>query len=82
MNTEQYQLRRRKLLESLNGICLIFSNIEKVRNSDVDYIFRQDSDFLYLTGFEEPHAALLLDSEAPEGELIVEYISNFFSNNS
>ena len=74
MNTEQYQLRRRKLLESLNGICLIFSNIEKVRNSDVDYIFRQDSDFLYLTGFEEPHAALLLDSEAPEGEQVTVFL--------
>ncbi len=74
MNTEQYQLRRRKLIDSIDGICLIFSNTEKVRNSDVDYIFRQDSDFLYLTGFEEPHAALLLDSEAPEGEQVTVFL--------
>lgn len=74
MGTEQYQLRRQKLLESIDGICLIFANTEKVRNSDVDYIFRQDSDFLYLTGFEEPHSALLLDSQAPEGEQVTIFV--------
>lgn len=31
------------------------------RNFDVDYVFRQGSDFLYLTGVEEPGCHLLLD---------------------
>lgn len=31
------------------------------RNFDVDYVFRQASDFLYLTGVEEPGCHLLLD---------------------
>ena len=61
---EIYQHRRQKLLASIDGVCLIFANTEKVRNNDVDYVFRQDSDFLYLTGFEEPHAAILLDRQA------------------
>ena len=29
------------------------------RNRDVDYAFRQDSDLLYLCGFEEPDALLV-----------------------
>lgn len=33
------------------------------RNFDVDYVFRQHSDFLYLTGVEEPGCHLLLDGK-------------------
>ncbi|NUM42802.1 MAG: aminopeptidase P N-terminal domain-containing protein, partial [Leptospiraceae bacterium] len=32
----------------------------KIRNKDVEYKFRQDSDFYYLTGIEEPDAILIL----------------------
>ena len=71
---EIYQDRRQKLLASIDGVCLIFANTEKVRNNDVDYVFRQDSDFLYLTGFEEPHAAILLDSQASEGEQVTLFL--------
>ncbi|MGA7121148.1 MAG: aminopeptidase P N-terminal domain-containing protein [Polyangiaceae bacterium] len=34
------------------------------RNNDVDHEYRQDSDFFYLTGFDEPESALLLDGPA------------------
>jgi Xaa-Pro aminopeptidase len=33
-----------------------------VRNNDVDHEYRQDSDFFYLTGFDEPESVLLLDA--------------------
>lgn len=33
---------------------LLASPPEQLRNGDVHYKFRQDSDILYLTGFEEP----------------------------
>ena len=39
---------------------MLFSEIEKRRNNDCTYPFRQDSYFWYLTGFNEPNAALLL----------------------
>ena len=39
---------------------MLFSEIEKRRNNDCTYLFRQDSYFWYLTGFNEPNAALLL----------------------
>ena len=43
-----------------NSALLLFSEIEKRRNNDCTYPFRQDSYFWYLTGFNEPNAALLL----------------------
>src|SRR5208283_260397 len=33
-----------------------------VRNNDVDHEYRQDSDFFYLTGFDEPESVALLDA--------------------
>ena len=58
--------RREKIKHDLgaNGIVCLFTNPERNRNNDCDFRFRADSDFLYLTGFEEPDSALLL---APGG---------------
>ena len=33
-----------------------------IRNNDVDHEYRQDSDFFYLTGFDEPESTLVLDA--------------------
>ena len=54
--------RRQKVLAQMqpNSALLLFSEIEKRRNNDCDFPFRQDSYFWYLTGFNEPNAALLL----------------------
>ena len=41
-------------------ILVLFGAGLQVRNRDVEYKFRQDSDFYYLTGFAEPDAVLLL----------------------
>ena len=43
-----------------DAVAIIFANSESPRNNDVDYQFRQDSDFFYLTGFLEPDAVLVL----------------------
>ena len=42
------------------AIAFFFTNETMVRNNDVDFLFRGDSNFLYLTGFEEPDAVLVL----------------------
>mgnify|MGYP001033649582 CR=1 FL=1 len=54
--------RRTRLAESmsLNSACFIFGGQLKTRSNDTEYVFRQDSDFMYLTGFLEPDAALLM----------------------
>lgn len=58
-----YAARNRgALLETLPaGACaLVHSGQEALRNRDVEYPFRVNSDFFYLTGFDEPDAILLL----------------------
>lgn len=42
-----------------------------MRNRDVEYPYRQDSDFLYLTGFHEPEAYLVLAPGREAGEFIL-----------
>lgn len=54
-----------------NSIAVIPAASAKVRSRDTDYIFRQSSDFYYLSGFEEPEALLVLAPGRPEGEFIV-----------
>jgi Xaa-Pro aminopeptidase len=56
-----FRARREKLLQSQPGGVFIFaSNAEVLRNPDVHYPFRQESNFYYLSGFEEPESFLVL----------------------
>ena len=59
---EEFGERRTRIFAQMqpNSALLLFSEIEKRRNNDCTYPFRQDSYFWYLTGFNEPNAALLL----------------------
>ena len=59
---EEFEERRARVFTQMqpNSALLLFSEIEKRRNNDCTYPFRQDSYFWYLTGFNEPNAALLL----------------------
>lgn len=59
---EEFWERRTRVFTQMqpNSALLLFSEIEKRRNNDCTYPFRQDSYFWYLTGFNEPNAALLL----------------------
>lgn len=59
---EEFVERRTRVFDQMqpNSALLLFSEIEKRRNNDCTYPFRQDSYFWYLTGFNEPNAALLL----------------------
>jgi Xaa-Pro aminopeptidase len=41
-----------------------------VRNNDVDHEYRQDSDFFYLTGFDEPESLVLLDAPSRRTVLV------------
>jgi Xaa-Pro aminopeptidase len=65
--------RRRQLLAELDGGVLVaFAATPTIRNNDVTHEFRQDSDFYYMTGLDEPDAALVLvGGEAPRSLLFV-----------
>ena len=55
-----------------NSVAIIPSAREATRSNDTHYRFRQDSDFFYLTGFEEPDAiAVINPSESPKYTLFV-----------
>ena len=68
-----YSARRRHLMQKMSaaGVAIIPTAIPKSRNSDVQYPFRGDSDFLYLTGFVEPEAVLVLVPGHADGEQIL-----------
>ncbi|MEM8501794.1 MAG: aminopeptidase P N-terminal domain-containing protein [Cyanobacteria bacterium P01_D01_bin.1] len=60
MQSEYYQ-RRQAVLEAIGQSTAIFCSAPTaVMHNDVDHLFRQDSDFFYLTGFNEPDAVALL----------------------
>ena len=49
------------------GAMLLPAADEKVRNADNHHPFRQDSDFAWLTGFDEPEGAALLHADPASG---------------
>lgn len=65
MTVNIYQNRRERLLTSIpnNSVVLVPAAVELTRSRDTEYPFRQDSDFFYLTGFNEPDALLILSKD-------------------
>ncbi|CAM4372432.1 Xaa-Pro aminopeptidase [Pseudoalteromonas ostreae] len=58
----EFKARRDRLLAMMepNSVAIIPAASEVTRSRDTEYAFRQDSDFFYLTGFNEPDAVLVL----------------------
>lgn len=73
ISKQEFARRRKNLMAQLepNSIAIVPSAREKVRNRDVDYPFRQDSDFFYLTGFAEPEAVLVLLPGRKHGQYVL-----------
>jgi Xaa-Pro aminopeptidase len=66
--------RRRKQLMRIAGddaILVLAAAPERIRSRDTHYPYRQDSDFWYLTGFEEPAAVLVLVPGRAHGETLL-----------
>ncbi|MFC0178622.1 Xaa-Pro aminopeptidase [Thorsellia kenyensis] len=60
--TIEYIERRKKLAEQMKpgSALVVFSAKELMRNADANFLFRQDSYFWYLTGFNEPDSVLVV----------------------
>lgn len=54
-----------------NSIAILPAAEEKVRSNDVDFPFRQDNNFWYLTGFNEPEAVMVLIPGRKQAEFIL-----------
>jgi Xaa-Pro aminopeptidase len=75
MNIEQKEFTRRRkhLMQEMgrDSIAILPTAQEHIRNRDVHFPFRPDSDFIYLTGFWEPEAVLVLIPGRKHGEYIL-----------
>jgi Xaa-Pro aminopeptidase len=68
-----HESRRNRFMEAMEegGAALIVSQPELTRNNDTMHEYRQNSDLHYLSGFEEPEAALLLLPKHPEHRFVM-----------
>lgn len=65
--TSPYFQRRQKVLSRLgSGVLVLPAALAAKRNGDAEYPYRQASDFLYLTGFDEPESVVVLNPASPK----------------
>jgi Xaa-Pro aminopeptidase len=72
-NYREMKRRRKELMAQMevNSIALLAAAPSRVRNNDADYLYRQNSDFHYLTGFTEEQALLALIPGRKQGEVVL-----------
>ncbi|HEX5872930.1 MAG TPA: aminopeptidase P N-terminal domain-containing protein [Longimicrobium sp.] len=64
---EEFLARRERFLQAIgNGVAVLVAAPELVKSRDTEVIYRQNSDFFYLTGFLEPGAVAVLTPHASE----------------
>ena len=73
MKQSEFKKRRHLLMQQIGtgNIAIIASASSAVRNRDVHYPFRQDSDFYYLTGFNEADALAVFIPGREQGEYVL-----------
>ncbi len=68
----EYQQRRQAVMEKIGTGTGIFRSAPlAVMHNDVEYTFRQDSDFYYLTGFNEPNAVAVFAPHHEEHKFVL-----------
>lgn len=69
----EYAQRRKTLMKNIGpeGIMILPAAPEVTRNADAHYAYRQNSDFYYLTGFQEAEAVMVLAPGRKDGEYIL-----------
>lgn len=73
INKQEFARRRKALMDLMepNSIAILPSAGLQQRSRDTDFPFRQDSDFYYLSGFNEPEAVMALIPGREHGEMIM-----------
>ena len=70
-----HALRRGRFIEQLGAAAAVIPAAAlTTHHADCEWPFRQDSDFFYLTGFDEPDAVALLLPHRPEGERFILFV--------
>ena len=57
-----------------NSLALVVGNSEKTRSNDTTFTFRPSSDVLWLTGFPEPDAAIVLHKTSKNEEKVLLFV--------
>jgi len=72
-NAEIFRARRKRFMEAIapGATAIMPSAPVALRSGDVEFIYRQDSDFYYLTGFSEPETVAVLSPGHPDGEFVL-----------
>ncbi len=73
LSQNDFRVHRQNVMARMapNSIAVIAAAPTAVRSRDTDYPYRQNSDFYYLSGFNEPDALLVLAPGRPEGEFLM-----------
>ncbi len=73
MNPKIHARHRKQLMRMVGeaGIAILPAAPVRIRNRDVEYPYRQDSDFFFLSGFPEPEAVIVLVPGREHGEYIL-----------
>jgi Xaa-Pro aminopeptidase len=71
-----YHAHREKFLSKLapNSVAILRSAPTRTFSNDTEYAYRQDSDFHYLTGFDEPDSVAVFRPNAPDGKRYLLYV--------
>jgi len=72
-NADSFRARRKRVMDAIarGATAILPSAPVAIRSGDVEFIYRQDSDFYYLTGFTEPESVALLSPGHPDGEYVL-----------
>jgi Xaa-Pro aminopeptidase len=71
-NPTEYRQRREQLMAKIgSGTAIFRSAPAAVMHNDVEYAYRQDSDFFYLTGFNEAEAVAVLAPHHEEHKFVL-----------
>jgi len=73
LDKKEFARRRRVIMDEMGegSIAILPAAPVRMRNRDVEYPYRQDSDFFYVTGYEEPEAVAVLVPKRKRGEFIL-----------
>ena len=72
-NPKEFYRRRKELMALMDedSIAILPAAMTHRRNGDMDFPYRQDSDFYYLTGFAESESVFVLAPGREHGESIL-----------
>lgn len=73
ITAEEFSRRRAQLIKQMapNSVAVLWAAPERMRNSNTEHAYRQDSYFWYVTGFPEPEAVAVLIADGGPGRFVL-----------